>query len=343
MAILRVNATRTGQVLSAEGGTGWAAALDAALGQVPPGAPVTVLVHGYRFSWRRAGGTRETCAQSLLYCADEIAPSARLRPARADWPARLGFTETGRGEGLCIAFGWDARRGRLRSLLMRGANDFSLVYRGAEGAGRGLAQVLGRVAALRPDLRPGLFTHSLGARVALAAVRCRPDLALGRVVMLAAAEYAGEARATLDAQRRAGGTAEFLNATSRANGLYDLLFAVFAPGPARMGDRPLGWTGLGAPHPRWRDLRLDCPRTLAWLDARSPAPIRRPPRFSHWHFYADPGAMTLWRAVVRCEPGFEALPAPQIEAPRRLWPGLPHALARPAAAMAPETAHLAPT
>ncbi|MDT8345182.1 MAG: hypothetical protein RQ752_12225, partial [Thermohalobaculum sp.] len=235
MAILRLNATRDGQVLAATGSTDWACALADALASVGPGAPVTVLVHGYRFSWRPARAGRETCAQTLLYRAEPVAPSTRRRPERADWPARLGYTATGQDEGLCIAFGWDARRGRLRSLMMRGANDFAQVYRGAEAAGRALAQVLGRLAVLRPDLRPGMLTHSLGARVALAAVRVRPDLALGRVVMLAAAEYAGEARAMLDAQSRAGGAAEFLNVTSRANALYDALFGVFAPPPAQPG------------------------------------------------------------------------------------------------------------
>jgi hypothetical protein len=260
-----------------------------------------------------------------------VAPSSRRRPALADWPARLGFTPDGLEDGLCVAFGWDARRNRLESLARHGMNDFALVYRDAETAGRALAEVLGEIAALRPDLAPGILAHSLGARVALGAVRTRPALRLGQVVMLGAAEYAGPARRALAAQGRAGGRARFVNVTSRANDLYDALFMAFAPRPDSAGDTVLGWASLGDEAGNWHDVQLDHPATARWLAARGLGDIAPVPRVSHWHFYACPQAMALWRALLRREGGTEAL-APgglpgRREAPfARLRPSLPRPL-----------------
>ncbi|MBK0399322.1 hypothetical protein H0I76_08975 [Limibaculum sp. M0105] len=328
MGILRINATRTGQVQSATEGRDWVRDCTELVSRIPAGAAVTVLIHGYRFSWRSGP---KSCAQGLLYLDQPVAPSDRRRPPLADWPARLGFSATQEAEGLCIAFGWDARRARLRSLAMRGTNDFALVYHGAEAAGRALAQVLGLVANLRPDLRPGILAHSLGARVALAAARFRPDLRLGRVIMLAGAEYAGAAQETLALQDRAGGTGDWLNVTSRANDIYDALFLAFAPRPARRGDRPLGWASLGDMHPRWRDLQLDHPATRRWLASQGLS-VDKPSarRISHWHFYADAAAMALWGALLRGAPGWRETPLSAIGLPAdtepvfgRLLPAIP--------------------
>jgi hypothetical protein len=86
---------------------------------------------------------------------------------------------------------------------------------------------------------------------------------------------------------------------ARANDIYDGLFQLFAPRPPRPGDVPLGVRGLGLRHPRWLDVQLDHPKTRAWLTLQGLAPGRPLERVSHWSFYADPGAMAFYRAILR--------------------------------------------
>lgn len=279
------------------GGGDWVAALSGRLAGLAQGAPVTLLVHGYRFT--HSGQPFSADPHQRLYRCEPVAPSRQRRPALAAWPHALGFSEDGAADGLCIAFGWDGRRRRLKSLALRGRSDFALVYEGAALAGLALARLAAEVALQRADLGLGLLAHSLGARVALAAMRARPDLPWARAVLLGGAEYAGLARGVLAAQDRLGGGVEILHVLSRANDWYDGLFQVFAPRPGQGGDRPLGVAGLGAAHPRWLDLQLDHPDLDPWLRQRGLRPLTRRETFSHWHFYADPAAMAIWRAVLR--------------------------------------------
>lgn len=301
MAILRINAARDGTLSCPDAEGAWTGVLDRALDAVPPGAPVCLLVHGYRFSFRSIRGRLLHCAQELLYRPEEVRPTRHRRPPLANWPRRLGFTGDDPAEGLCIGFGWDGRRNPLGALAGFGRNDFALVYEAAATAGGALARLLGRIAERRPDLAPDFLTHSLGARVALSAMAARPDLRLGRAILLGAAEYAGTAARVLDRQEAAGGTAEVYHVMSRANDIYDALFRLLAPRPALPGDPTLGLRGLGAPRHarRWIDVQLDHPETVAFLHRRGHALERAGERVSHWHFYADPGAMSVWRAILR--------------------------------------------
>ncbi|MEO0760996.1 MAG: hypothetical protein AAFZ09_04195, partial [Pseudomonadota bacterium] len=182
MAILRINATRDG-VLSLTGGGDWQPALARAAERLTPGAPVVILVHGYRFTWVAGrDGARPYCPQDRLYRADGPVARQGIWPRLASWPHSLGFTETG-AEGLCIGFGWDARRAKLGTLIARGRCDFAEVFGAAAIAGEALARVTGALAAARPGVAPAFLTHSLGARVALAAMGARPDLAHGPSVL----------------------------------------------------------------------------------------------------------------------------------------------------------------
>jgi len=328
MALLRVNATRSGSLrLAAEGGD-WASALQAALAALPDGAPICILIHGFRFTWRREVGAGCFCPHHRLYRPKPVRPTRRRRPLFADWPVALGFSDVGHGNGLCIGFGWDARE-RRASLSLRTGRDFAEIYDRAALAGEALARLTAEIARHRAG-PVNLLAHSLGARVALRGLQVAPGAPFGRVVLLGAAEYRGEAARALSALDAASAGTEVFHMLSRANDLYDRLFQLIAPAPARQGDASLGQSGLGQSHPRWLDIQLDHPQLRPWLAARG-CPLERPPeRVSHWHFYADPGAMAFCRRILRHAPGYDigglrAAGLPDAIEPRwaRLLPPLP--------------------
>jgi hypothetical protein len=322
MAIHRVNAAEDGALLPAGGEGHWRAALRARLAGLPRGAPVTVLIHGFRYTWR-TGLAPDACPQERLYGSRPVAPCRRRRPERASWCHALGFSEEGAADGLCIGFGWPARIDRA------GRRGFAEVYRRAAPAGRGLGRLLSEIAAARPDLRIDMLTHSLGARVAMQAGLAEPGLPLGRLIFLAAAEHAAEAERFLAAMR---GAPEVYHLLSRANDPYDALFALVAPTPADGSARPLGRAGLGRGDPRWIDIQLDHRAVRAWLARRGFALARPPERVSHWHFYADRGAMAFYGAILRRARGLSlaelrAAGLPEALEPRwaRILPRLPAA------------------
>ncbi|TYO85198.1 hypothetical protein [Oceanicella actignis] len=309
MTLMHVTATKRGLALHAPGrqdraapGRALAGRLARALEALPQGAPVAVLVHGYRYS-------------PLAPAAD---PHALLYDPRrgARWPAALGFSAEDPRDGLCIGFGWPASAGHVRSLLRHGRNGFAQVYRRAAGAGDLLAELLTLVNAIRPDLRCGVFAHSLGARVALRALGAP---GVGPVVLLGAAEHASAARAALGAAGAAG--AHVVNVISRQNDLFDAMFERFAPAPAGAPGGALGREGLGARRPDWIDLQLDHPAVEAWLAARGvPLGDARAP-VCHWSFYARRNAMAFYACILR-RPGawspaaMRAAGVPEVLAPR---------------------------
>lgn len=246
-------------------------------GALPRGAPVVVMIHGYRFSPRSASHCPHRHILSLT-------PEADARRALS-WPRGLGFSAHG-DEGMAIAFGWEAR-GRLRD-----------AYRNAGLAGAGLAPLLDRLAV--ETRRPvHLIGHSLGARVALAALRRAAPGAVGRVLSLAAAELRPAAEAAIASP--AGMLAEVVNVTSRENDPYDLALELIV---ARGRCRALGF-GLSRAVPNWLDLPIDAPETLAAL-GRMGFPVGgRTSRACHWSPYLRAGLFDVWRALL-CHP--ETLP-----------------------------------
>lgn len=226
----------------------------------------------------------------------------------------------------------------------RRAGAFAEIYHEAETAGAALVDALAAAAAARPA-PVDVFAHSLGARVALCALRAtaeagRRDLIarFGRWVLLAPAEFAGTARAALDACAAIGARAPEIYAVHAAhNARYDSLFETFAPRPARNGP-PLGRGGLPDAPPCWADLYLDHPDLRRWLALRAMRPPAPPAGPCHWSFYLDPGAMALHRAVLGRAPGFDAESlrgvAPGPCAPGPCAPG-PCAAPRPSAPLRP--------
>jgi len=262
MALVSVNATETGW----ESGTPLGPALQA----LPHGAAVTIMIHGFRFSPWDAANTPHAHILSL-------APRRDCWKA-VSWPRHLRLHRAGAGLG--IGFGWHAR-GSLTRVAQR-----------AFGVGGSLANMIREIKRMRGDLRVNILAHSLGARVALAAVAELPARHVDRLILLSGAEYRGLARAAIDTP--AGRTAQVLNVTSGENAVFDAIFRLAVPAPT-LGDWPLS-AGL-RDAPGWVDLRVDCGEALGVLrglgiHTRAPAT-----RVCHWSTYLRPGLFTLYRGV----------------------------------------------
>jgi len=246
------------------------AGLSSALAALPTGAPVVVMIHGYRFMPGLPG-----------HCPHEHILSLRPTPGvprAVSWPRRLGLAED--QAGLAIAFGWPSR-GSLRDCYARAAR-----------AGADLATLIARLRALAPDRPVDVIAHSLGARVALSALPLVGAGDVGRMILLAGAELRVCAKAALDTP--AGRAAEVLNVTSRENAVFDLLLeTALTLGLARSLGR-----GLPNPPANWTDLRIDRPETLAALAARG-FPLDPPhQRICHWSSYLRPGVFPIYHAVL---------------------------------------------
>jgi len=265
MPLIRVNAVGDRPVPDGD--------LAEAVEALPDGAPIIVLIHGFKY---RPEDSRRCPHKQILSLA------ARQTARIVSWPRHLGFGRGQADEGLCVAFGWSGT-----GLLWQ-------AYAEAARAGRALSALIADLQILRPG-PVHLVGHSLGARVALSSFEGLPDGTIGRTILLAAADTRAQAEAALGSP--AGRSAEIVNVRSRENTLFDLLLraAIF---PHRPGLRALG-AGLGRRDPRWVDLAIDCEASRAHLRAlgfRIPPPLRR---ICHWSAYLRPGLFPLYRALLR--------------------------------------------
>lgn len=280
MALVSVNATETG----------WSSAtpLAESLIALPRNAPVVIMIHGFRFSPWVAG---EDPHHHIL----------SLSPARScwkavSWPRHLRLDRPGAGLGL--GFGWHAR------------GNLPQVARRAFGIGRSLASLITEIRALRPDLAVHILAHSLGARVALAALAHVGPGAIRRIILMSGAEYRSHAQCAMAGPGARG--VEIVNVTTRENALFDALFRLGVAAPS-LRDWPIS-SGLSG-HPGWTDLRVDCPQSLAVL-ASAGYPTRPPAtRVCHWSTYLRPGLFPLYRDL--CDPSQrDPLPALRASLPR---------------------------
>lgn len=231
--------------------------------------PVLILTHGYKFQ----PGHPVHCPHRHILSAEDAA-----YPKATSWPKALGI---GQGDAAALAFGWPAR-GTIWAAWQR-----------AEIAGAQLAQVITAIRAVAPHRPVHALAHSLGARVVLSALHHLTPGALGRIILLAGAEYATNAAAALDTP--AGRQAEVINVTSRENDLFDFLLERLVPAPVR-GDWTIGQR-LGD-RPNVLCLQLDAPRTLAALALRGFAIAPPNTRICHWSVYRRAGVFTLYRALL---------------------------------------------
>lgn len=257
-------------VIGVNAGAEWPDALARAARDLPPGAPILVMLHGYRYSPARPAHDPH---RHILSPLD--------RPGQVSWPRGLGF-DGSPGEGLAIGFGWEAR-GRLRH-----------AYDRAEGAGVAVARLMDRLA--QAGGRPvGLIGHSLGGRVALQALAHARAGTAGRVVLLNAAEFQDRAQAALDAPGAQG--AEVLNVTARENDPFDFALEQLL---SRGRSRALG-AGLAQRRANWVDLQIDDPATLDGLADLGFPTARGARLMSHWTPYLRQGLFPFYRAAL-CHP-----------------------------------------
>ncbi|WP_298498062.1 alpha/beta fold hydrolase [uncultured Maritimibacter sp.] len=254
-------------------------ALARALAALPATAPVVILIHGYKY----APGLPGHCPHDSILSPDASRSGWKL----LSWPRHLRLGP----EALVVAFGW------------RATGSIWTAYARAEAAGRELGSLLTAL-----DRPAHLLGHSLGARVALSALRHAPEGRVGRLVLLAGAETRACAAAAMASP--AGRWAEVLNVTSRENALFDAMLT------AALGlrGRPLG---AGLSLPGWTDLAIDREATRDRL-ARFGHPIAAPSaRICHWSTYLRPGLLPLYGAVLRGDlpPGWLALPEAPADAP----------------------------
>jgi len=236
--------------------------------------PVIVMVHGYKY----APGHATECPHHQIFALDPVRDCFKV----VSWPRGLGFGGQAPGEGLAIGFGWNARGSLWRA------------YEEAARAGAALAGLVATIRARAPRRPVHAIAHSFGARVVLSALAHLAPGALGRVILLAGAEFGHHAGAAL--ATRAGRAAEIVNVTTRENDLFDALLEWLIPAPAR-GDRSLG-LALG-PGPNVLTLQLDDTGTLDVLRGAGFEIAPPAARICHWSPYTRAGALPFYGRLLR--------------------------------------------
>lgn len=297
MPLVQINAGADGLLTDPD------AALSDALAAVPQGAPVVVMIHGFKF-------TPADPARSPHNHILSLTPAAGCRKALS-WPRALGFGDSP-DAGLCIAFGWEA------------AGTIWQAYAQAHRTGAMLAELIAAIRRLRPGQRVDVLAHSLGARVALAALPHLPAGAMGRIILMTPAETRSRARAALNSP--AGRAASFITVTSRENDLYDFMLE-WLVAPHRPGDRSLSHASFDD-HDNWLNLQIDSRATLQALRDLGFAIAAPERRICHWSPYLRPGMFGLYTALLRADFPLEHLRLRLHSAPSRRWSRLV-ALPRP--------------
>lgn len=256
------------------------------LAVLPLEAPIVVMIHG----WRYSPDYPHDCPHGSI-----MSLTPKRDPRRVvSWPRLLGLDGTA---GLGIALGWAAKCDPWRAHRRAGLN------------GAALAEIVDLVHDLSG--RPvQVVAHSMGARLALAALPLIQRGALSRMILLSAAETRERSLAALASP--AGQRVEVINVTTRENDLFD---AGFEWG-IHLGWRTSIGQGLGRARKLWHDIWIDQPGTLAGLAALG-HPIADPPRrICHWSPYLRPGTITLYRALIEGRLMADDLPQSR---PARRW------------------------
>ncbi len=283
MTVLKVT-LRQGRLTCDDGKRPLGSALADRLDALPKGAPLAILIHGFKYH----PDLPSRSPHSSLFSDAPDPANWKVR----SWTIGLGFETNDPNAGLAICLGWPARSPQHWGGFGTG---FARAYDLATTAAEALSGMLEDIAALRPDLTIDIFAHSLGARVALIGAAHTPAARIGRMILLGGAEYSSVARDCLTSP--AFCSAEVFNIISRENDLFDALFEWAAPGSVD-GDTCLG-AGLGHICPRWADVEIDAEHVTRYLFARGFPLAGSKRRISHWSFYTRPGALAIYRSILR--------------------------------------------
>ncbi len=271
MTLLRLSAS--GSSAAPVGPRALGDALEHALSELPPGAPVVIMIHGYKFSPR---SYRHTPHRHILALR-----TSKRAPRLISWPRHMRMAN-GPENGLVVAFAWHARGSVWRA------------HDRAPAAAQALADVIKRIKARRNGPLD-IMAHSLGARVALSALEQSDANSINRIILMSGAVFRSDAQRALDSP--AGQTAEVINTTSPENWLFDHLFANLVR-PFAFWDTPIS-AGLRKSRRNWLDIAVSDPATciaLAQLGFRIGLPRKR---ICHWTGYLRPGLFPLYRALLQ--------------------------------------------
>lgn len=274
MPVLGLNVSDA-DFLPAGPGGGLQHRLAAAAGDRPETDPIVLLIHGYRYSPFR-GPSNPHDSLYVLHREDRERPKRQL-----SWPAALGFQNTAQDPGLCLPIGWDAR------------GKFAEAFEQAEAVGHKVAALIALLHARYPERPIKVMAHSLGGRVALAALRALPCAMVRQVILLAPADFDTHARAVLETP--AGQRAEILQISPPENWLFDTLLE------QALRRHPETGAALGRHPPKadnWVSLSLDGDAELQNLAALGHAVAPRRMRVCHWSAYLREGAMDLYSALL---------------------------------------------
>ncbi|WP_425092513.1 DUF726 domain-containing protein [Tropicimonas sp. S265A] len=244
-------------------------ALGDAAREIRPGAPIVVLLHGYRYDPARQNANPHTS----LYA---VQPEPGLPRRQMSWLEALGFLDQPDDPGLCLAVGWSARC------------KLADAYDHAAQVGTALADLLNAVAALMPGHPIKLMAHSLGARVALSCLRSLKRPVVKQAILLAPAEFTAPAQRAL--RNPAAQATEILQISPLENWLFDALLV------RSLRHKETG-TALGqrAPDaPNWISLSLGTDGELAQLAALGHRVAPRKARVCHWSAYLRGGLMEFY-------------------------------------------------
>lgn len=242
--------------------------LDRALSAANSKTRITVMIHGFNYQPGRAG----RCPHRFILARQPVSLSERS----VSWPVQL---ELG-AHHIGIAFGWDGSGSLWRAWKMSAL------------AGHQLAQVIARVA--ETGRKVDIIAHSLGARVALAAIAQACPGGVGTAILITPAEF--QRRGLQSLQSPAGATAQVLNVISRQNMVFDRGLE-WLIAPHRFGQRSLGM-GLAEPRANWFDLQIDDDANRFGLQ-RIGYPIAAPKaRVCHWSGYVRHGLFALYRDIL---------------------------------------------
>ncbi|WP_161860851.1 alpha/beta hydrolase [Algicella marina] len=274
---------RAGNLVCADGSAA-ATRLRAVLSELPPSAPLVIMLHGYRFT----PDDPYRDPHRLIFAMEPERKHWKL----VSWPRGLGFSGAGYRDGLAIGFAWPGSSATGLGRFAIAHTGFADAYARAATSGTALAGLLERIADIAPTRKVDILAHSLGARVALQAMRSSDVGNIGRVMLMGGAEFRETA---LDCLANYRGAPEIYNITARSNLFYDHLFRRFAPG---VGGPALG-EGLQTSQTRCVDIDLDCPRTGTALRQRGFPLERGDAAICHWNFYLRRGALPLYGAIFR--------------------------------------------